>query len=215
MAGPVFLASDDGEIALRPQQREDTAFIRDNVNRPAVRRLLRNYKPKTAHAIETEYEERQADSDDGYGFVVCARAVDGAADESGDGSEACADYEAEPDDAPARPVGHVGLWRIDHVNGTAWFGIWIAEDHLHEGYGPRAAALVVEYAFRELNLLKMRAAVFEPNRPSRRMMEKLGFTREGVHRKEMYIDGERYDTYHFGLLREEWDAEDWPGAEYL
>jgi RimJ/RimL family protein N-acetyltransferase len=235
MAGPVFLASDDGEVVLRPRQAEDAEFVRDNVNHPDVRRLLRNDRPKNVPAIETEYEERLPDSDDGYGFVVCARGdedpdgLDAGADSAdsaesadsgaGDGSDNGPDAEAvpdfEPDDYPDERVGHVALWRVDHVNGTAWLGIWIAADHLHEGYGPRASALAVEYAFAELNLLKVRAAVFEPNRPSRRMMEKLGFTREGVDRKATYIDGERHDSYLFGLLREEWAAEDWPGAEYL
>jgi RimJ/RimL family protein N-acetyltransferase len=178
MPGPVFRATDDGEVTLRPREAEDHGFVRDVTNRPEVRRLLRNTEPKNLQAVEDEFEE-YAGNDDGMGFCICA---------------------------PADPVGHIGIWRIDHVNGSAWLGAWIAPAAQGEGYGPRGTALAVDYAFEELNLHRLNAAVFEPNRPSQRVMEKLGFTREGVERESMYIEGAHYDTYHYGLLRHEWDG---------
>lgn len=194
MDRPIFRATEDREVALCPREREDNEFVRDNVNDPEVRRLLRNTVPKNAHAIDEAFEEH-ADSEDSYNFTITAD-VDGT---------------GEPDE----PVGHVFLGHVDHVNGTAWTGIWVARDRQGNGYGPRAMALLLDVAFAELNLAKVTAAVFEPNRPSQRMVGKVGFTREGVQRKHQFIDGERYDTYLYGLLREEWADDDWPGADYL
>ncbi|MFB6205018.1 MAG: GNAT family N-acetyltransferase [Haloglomus sp.] len=178
MPGPVFRATEDGEVTIRPRQEEDHEFVRDATNQPGVRRLLRNTHPKNLQTVEDQYDE-YSDNDDGAGFCICA---------------------------PDEPVGHIGIWRIDHVNGSAWMGAWIHPDSHGEGYAPRGTALVVDYAFEELDLHRLNAGVYEPNRPSQRVMEKLGFTREGVQRESIYIEGAWYDTYNYGLLREEWDG---------
>lgn len=180
MPGPVFRATDDRTVTLRPRQAEDHEFVRDVTNRPDVRRLLRSVSPKNEQAVADGYEEH-AEGDDGVNFCICA---------------------------PEDPVGHVGMWRIDHVNATAWLGAWIDPDHHGEGYAPRGTALAVDYAFEELDLHRLNTAVFEPNRPSQRVMEKLGFTREGVQREAMFIEGDWYDTVQYGLLRREWDGYD-------
>jgi len=60
--------------------------------------------------------------------------------------------------------------------------------------------------FEELDLHRLQTGVYEPNRPSQRVMEKLGFVREGVERESIYIEGAWYDTYKYGLLRSDWDG---------
>lgn len=180
MPGPVFRATDDGEVTLRPRQEEDHEFVRDVTNLPEVRRLMRNITPKNAQAVENSFEE-YADNDDGAGFCICA---------------------------PDEPVGHIGVWRINHVNASAWMGAWIDPDHHGEGYAPRGTALAIDWAFDELDLHRLNTGVYEPNRPSQRVMEKLGFVREGVEREAIYIEGAWYDTYRYGLLRDEWDGYD-------
>lgn len=180
MPGPVFRATEDGEVTLRPRQEEDHEFVRDVTNLPEVRQLMRNVTPKNAQAVENSFEE-YADNDDGAGFCICA---------------------------PDEPVGHIGIWRIDHINASAWIGAWIDPDHHGEGYAPRGTALAIDWAFDELDLHRLNTGVYEPNRPSQRVMEKLGFVREGVERKAIYIEGAWYDTYRYGLLREEWDGYD-------
>lgn len=182
MPGPVFRATDDGEVTLRPRQAEDHEFVRDVTNRPEVRRLMRNTTPKNLQAVEDRHEE-YADNDDGASFCICA---------------------------PGEPVGHIGIWDIDHVNGTAWLGAWIHPDHHGKGYAPRGTALVIDYAFDELDLHRLQTGVYEPNRPSQRVMEKLGFVREGVQRESIFIDGAWYDTYLYALLEGEWDGHDGP-----
>ncbi|WP_255194819.1 GNAT family N-acetyltransferase [Halorarius litoreus] len=189
MPGPLFRQTEDGAVSLRPREREDNEFYHRNVNDPDVRRLLRNTQPKNLKAIDDEFEKYSGNDgeNEGYGFVICAEQMN---------------------DEPT-PVGSIGIWNVDHVNASAWMGAWIDPEFHGEEFAPRGAALVVEFGFAELNLNRVQTAVFEPNRPSQRVMEKLGFEREGVQRQAQHIDGEFYDSYLYGMLREEWDGEEW------
>jgi len=81
---------------------------------------------------------------------------------------------------------------------------WIAPPYQGNGYVTEATALALDWAFGTRGLAKVWAMVIEPNVASQRVLEKLGFVREGVHRKETLVDGERTDNLHYGLLAEEW-----------
>lgn len=177
MPGHVFRRGDDG-VALCTYEEEDVAFFRDNRSDRGVRRLLRNVDPVNAHAVAEEREEHSTD-DDSAKFVVTK---DGEA------------------------AGSISLWAGDAANGTAWMGAWVDPAFHGDGVATEAASLVVDYAFEERRLNKVQTGVFEPNGPSNRVMEKLGFEREVVRRKDVLIDGERYDAYHYGMLREEWEG---------
>lgn len=191
MPGPLFRQTEDGAVSLRTREREDNEFYHRNVNDPDVRRLLRNTTPKTLQAIDDEFEKYSGNDGEheGYGFVICAEADDG--------------------DAEPTPVGSIGIWHIDHVNASAWMGAWVDPAFHGEEYAPRGAALVVDFAFAELNLNRVQTGVYEPNRPSQRVMEKLGFEREGVQRQAQFVDGEFVDSYLYGMLREDWDGSEW------
>ena len=60
--------------------------------------------------------------------------------------------------------------------------------------------------YRELG--KIRAHTDPDNAASIRVLEKLGFSLEGVLRKNQFVKGEFVDEAVFGLLREEWFALD-------
>ena len=63
---------------------------------------------------------------------------------------------------------------------------------------------MLKYAFTELNLHKVRASVFTPNKRSLRAAEKLGLNKEAVVKDEIYVDGEYHDIHKWGLTKEEW-----------
>ena len=68
-----------------------------------------------------------------------------------------------------------------------------------------AGRVILEYAFGRLELNRVGAVCMADNAPSRRVLEKLGFTYEGVARQEIFKDGVFYDVAHFGLLSEDFD----------
>ena len=63
------------------------------------------------------------------------------------------------------------------------------------------------YAFDQRRLNKVIANAFDFNAGSRRVLEKVGFTEEGLHREEAFVDGAFVDIYRYGLLAREW--RDW------
>ncbi len=111
------------------------------------------------------------------------------------------------------PIGYVALDDIEWQHGTASISLGIGDRRYWEqGYGRETLALLVHYAFQELNLHRVEATVFDYNPRSLALFEKAGFQREGVYRELVLRDGQRHDLMLYGLLRREWLARQ-PGEE--
>jgi RimJ/RimL family protein N-acetyltransferase len=104
-------------------------------------------------------------------------------------------------------LGYVELDDILWSHQAGWLAIGIGDRaNWGQGYGHEAMTLVLDFAFRELNLHRVQLTVFEYNERAIALYEKLGFRREGVFREMLHRDGRRYDMYLYGLLRREWEA---------
>lgn len=101
------------------------------------------------------------------------------------------------------PVGFLWLFRLDDVAGRGELGYWVAPDEQGNGYATEAAGLGLRYAFDERGLHRVVARVLDGNSASRRVLEKLGFEREGCLRDHYYVDGDHVDAELFGLLADE------------
>jgi RimJ/RimL family protein N-acetyltransferase len=102
-------------------------------------------------------------------------------------------------------IGFVELGEVIWTHRSTWLAIGIGERaYWGQGYGYESMSLVLDFAFRELNLHRVQLTVFSYNERAIRLYEKLGFQREGVYREFMERDGERHDMYLYGLLRREW-----------
>jgi RimJ/RimL family protein N-acetyltransferase len=64
--------------------------------------------------------------------------------------------------------------------------------------------LMIQYAFREINLHRLQLTVFSYNKRAIKLYEKLGFTKEGIYREFLEQDLKRHDMYLYGLLRPDW-----------
>ena len=103
-------------------------------------------------------------------------------------------------------IGSITL-RVDAAEKRAEVGYGIGVDHWGKGLMPEAAGAIIRYGFQDLGLGKIYAPVDVRNPRSQRVLEKLGFQREGVLRgHEIGRDGKRIDHVYFGLLRDEWEA---------
>lgn len=103
-------------------------------------------------------------------------------------------------------VGTVSVSNVSWGMGYAEIGYMLAESHHGRGLGTRAVALLVDMLFVETELERLYALVAAENTPSRRLLERLGFAREGLMREHYVIQGERVDEIIYGLLRREWRA---------
>ncbi len=112
-----------------------------------------------------------------------------------------------------RPEGNeslIGYAQLDEIlwnHRTAWLAIGLGDRmNWGQGYGQEALALLLKFAFHELNLYRVQLTVFGYNDRAIALYEKMGFAREGVFRQFLERDGQRHDMILYGLLRDEWTA---------
>ena len=72
------------------------------------------------------------------------------------------------------------------------------------GYATEAAHAVLRWAFDTLDLNRVQAETDTRNAASARVLEKLGFVREGTLREDCVVSDDVSDSWVFGLLRREW-----------
>ena len=64
---------------------------------------------------------------------------------------------------------------------------------------------MIRYVFEEYAVERLQAQVFAGNDASERVLQKLGFTREGVLRSLVLRRGRWWDMVMYSLLRAEWE----------
>lgn len=115
-------------------------------------------------------------------------------------------------------VGRIALHTLQWgIIRSAGVGYWIDERHAGRGMMTEALATLVSFAFEEVRLHRIWAGIQPKNLRSTRLVERLGFTREGLHRQELFIAGSWQDQVHYAMLEEEYDelAETWLARNWL
>jgi ribosomal-protein-alanine N-acetyltransferase len=82
-------------------------------------------------------------------------------------------------------------------------GYWIGAAYSGRGLMTAALRVLLPTLFGELSLHRVEAACIPTNNSSVRVLEKCGFTREGLARRYLCINGVWQDHYLFGLLHED------------
>ena len=82
------------------------------------------------------------------------------------------------------------------LSGSAW----------GQGHATEAEGALLTWAYDALDLNRVQAEVDTRNVASARVLEKLGFVREGTLREDCIVDGDVSDSWVYGLLRREWEA---------
>ncbi len=101
-------------------------------------------------------------------------------------------------------VGSVSLKNISHMMNYAEIGYGIGETYHRRGIATAAVQLLIHMAFSQSSLRKLLAYVHEKNIASCRVLQKLGFTQEGLLREHYIINGVAENELLFGLLEHEW-----------
>jgi ribosomal-protein-alanine N-acetyltransferase len=89
----------------------------------------------------------------------------------------------------------------------AEIGYWLAKPYWGQGIMTAVVGRLCEFAFAELNLVKIEAQVFAGNAPSAKVLAKCGFVQEGYLRKHHLKDGKYLDAKLFALVKETSPAE--------
>ena len=161
-------------VNLRVVEKEDLPLIAEWLNNPE---LLGEYNPlrQTSKAdIEKDYEKRSFEQTE---FII----------EKKDGSK----------------IGYI--WHFTHpAVKLLEIGGFLIPSERGKGYTTEAIQIMVDYLFLSKDIVRIQSGAHVENIASQRVLEKNGFKREGLHRKEMFMWGKWADIYLYSILREEW-----------
>ncbi|MGC0382878.1 GNAT family N-acetyltransferase [Streptomyces sp. SAI-129] len=101
-------------------------------------------------------------------------------------------------------VGWVCLVEWNPVYRSASLGYCLDEAMWGHGYATEAARSLLTWAFDTLDLNRVQAEADTRNAASARVLEKIGFVREGTLREDCVVDGVVSDSWVYGLIRREW-----------
>ena len=101
-------------------------------------------------------------------------------------------------------VGWCSLTRWNPDYRSAAMGYCLGEAAWGHGYATEAAGAVLHWAFDTLDLNRVQAETDTRNAASARVLEKLGFVREGTLREDCVVNGEVSDSWVYGLIRSQW-----------
>lgn len=103
-------------------------------------------------------------------------------------------------------MGTCTLVGLDIKNRRAEIGFALGRAHWGKGYMREMLPVLLDHVFETLDLHGIEADVDPRNTASIRLLEHLGFKREGVLRERWFVNGEAQDSIIYGLLRREWQA---------
>ncbi len=97
---------------------------------------------------------------------------------------------------PERLIGSTGLHRMDWNLRIFEIGYWIRSSETGKGYASEIATSLTLYAFNALKASKVKINAAQGNAASQRVIEKCGFVKEAVLKKDDTLpNGQVVDTY--------------------
>lgn len=169
-------------VWLRPMTVNDADDVVRWRNEPCVAEQMFALPPRSREDHLSWFEKMEA-GDDRQEFIVM-RSL----------------HEAEP-----QAIGTIGLSQINRRHERAEYGILIGEASARgTGLAREASELILDYAFRALQINKIFLHVFANNNTAIKLYERLGFAREGVLRLHARQNEMLRDVMVMGILRNEW-----------
>ena len=170
---------DDGEVRLRFRVDADVPAIIEACRDPAIQAYTRvpaDYGPADAEEFGERIEREAAE-----GLALHLMVVDAGTNSL---------------------LGSLGTVEMSFDEGTCELGYWLAPWARGRGVMTRAIGLFCGWIFAELPMEKIMAGIEPQNSPSRALIERCGFTLDGVMRSHVVIKGTRRDLACYSLRRE-------------
>lgn len=103
-------------------------------------------------------------------------------------------------------VGWCAMFGWNPIYRSLGIGYCFDESAWGKGYATEATRAMLHWAYAVLDLNRVEAELDTRNAASARVLEKLGFQREGMRREDCIVSGEVSDSWIYGLLRRDWKA---------
>lgn len=104
-------------------------------------------------------------------------------------------------------IGQIAFFLVDSKNHFAEIEYCIGSEFQCKGYATEATKAIIKYGFEKINLHKVQICTKAINKPSKRVIEKCGFTYEGTLRDYFYFKGDYVGRLYFSMLKDEFGDE--------
>jgi [ribosomal protein S5]-alanine N-acetyltransferase len=101
-------------------------------------------------------------------------------------------------------IGTCTLYHIDTRNRRAEIGYALGSKYWKNGFMQEALRLLIDYCFNSLNFHRLEADIDPLNAASIKLVERLGFQKEGYLRERWLVGGNAQDSLIYGLLKNDW-----------
>ena len=100
-------------------------------------------------------------------------------------------------------IGSIGVFRQENIHyRTAEMGYYIGEKYWGNGYMTEAVSQVSDYVFEHTDIIRIFAEPFAYNTASCRVLEKAGFSCEGILRSNAYKNDNIVDMKMYSIIKE-------------
>ncbi|WP_148630478.1 GNAT family N-acetyltransferase [Bacillus sp. E214] len=166
-------------IILRAIEQEDMQLMKDLINDPEIEKMVVGWSFPVSSYKQINWINNLSNDTSSVRFIIDIKNV-GA-------------------------IGLASLSSIDFKNGTATVNIKLKKEEKirNKGIGYKVITMLIDYAFRQLNLNCLVANILYYNSASQRLFEKCGFVCEGTLRNRVYKEGAYQDLLSYSLLRSE------------
>ena len=98
-------------------------------------------------------------------------------------------------------VGGIGIvkGKGEHMY-TAQIGYWLGQSCWGKGIATQALSVMTQEAFTQHGIIRLEAMVFSPNQSSMRVLEKCGYTLEGIKVKAVFKNDTFMDEHIFAKI---------------
>ena len=97
-------------------------------------------------------------------------------------------------------IGTIGFNNYS-INHRANIGYDLQKSHWNKGYITESLETIVKFGFEQLRVNRIEAEVMHGNYASEKVLEKLGFTKEGILRQWMFWNNKHFDMTMYSLLK--------------
>lgn len=99
-------------------------------------------------------------------------------------------------------LGTISLKNINYVDRTAEYAIVLRKKYWGNNYAYDATILILDYAFKVLNLNKVYLNVLSSNFRAQKFYDKFGFVPEGIFKKHVFVNNKLVDLKWYCIFKE-------------
>jgi [ribosomal protein S5]-alanine N-acetyltransferase len=102
-------------------------------------------------------------------------------------------------------IGSCGFHNFVSQHFRTEIGFELSKEHWGKGIAVEAIEAIISYGFENMSFHRVEALIEPPNLSSQRLVEKMGFIREGLLRNYEFTCGKFDDLFMYSLLKQDYD----------